>query len=161
VVLRKLDPEILAAEPLGHGQGRPAPREGIEHQLARIARDANDPLQDRFGHLTGMGGLIAVGRLASLLEGAADAGDIPGVHGRLEVGGVFLRPQYPRVVGKLAEWVGAAIGIRSLPSGWDADRISVEGEALRIGYVVEDVCMAAVELPCAVDPERVVPDDPV
>ena len=49
-----VDADPLAVEPLGHGDGRAATAERIEHHVALVAACLDDPFEQGFGLLRGV-----------------------------------------------------------------------------------------------------------
>src|SRR5689334_12779465 len=96
----------------------------------------------------------------ALFEGSADPREVPDVFFRREAASRVLRAKNPRVVRQPTAGVGARVGVDELPRRRHADGLAVEGEFLRILNEVEQMCVTAGEFIFAVDPERVIPDDP-
>ena len=115
----ELEAEVAAAELAGDGQRCAAAGEGVEHEVAGVRASADDAAQDLLGHLAAV-------PACAFLEGAADAGDAPGVAVGLEAVGHVLRAENPGVVGQATLGVGPLVGIDQLAGGGDADGLVVE-----------------------------------
>src|SRR5690606_865948 len=127
----------------GRGQGGAAAGEGVEHQVILRGAGPDDPAEDLLGHLAAVPS-------GAFLEGPADAGDVPGVGGGLEAFGDVLGAEDPGVVGEPPFRVGSAVVVDQLTGRGDPDGLVVEGEPAGVLDEVEQVGVAAGELPGAV-----------
>src|SRR5438105_15472536 len=71
-----------------------------------------------------------------------------------------LRAEDPRVIGQAPLRVRARVCVDELACRRHANAIAIECEILGVFDEVEQVCVAATELPFAVYAERVIPDHP-
>src|SRR5688500_10384185 len=131
VLLGLVDADVAAPEQRGADDGRAAAVERVEYDVAGVARGLDDAIEDGDGHLA------AVPPLA-LLEGAADAADVPRVAvGREQRLGRLLRAQVPGVVGHLPAGAGALVVVSRLPRACDLHRVAVERDRGRVGALRE------------------------
>ena len=155
ILRRQLKAEITPTKFFGHGQGRCAAAERIEHEIAFGRAKLDDAAEQLFRHLTAV-------KSGPLFERAGNAREVPGVFGRSEAARQILRSQDPRIVRQAAGGVGPIVGIHQLPGRGDAvlQLFGPEGELLGVFDKVKQVGVRPAELILAVHAKRVVPDDP-
>jgi hypothetical protein len=115
--------------------------------------DANDAPQKLFRHLTAM-------PACPFLKSAANSAEIPSILARLKCLGHILGPQDPGIVRKSALGIGPRIGVYQLPRRRHPNVLAIKRKVFAVFDEMKKMRMAAAKLLGAVDPKRVIPDNP-